>query len=80
MVDTAPMTADLDVDAVAQDFLRSPYSGPRYVHWSLDRRVDAFLRRRGFSGITNSGDVSSTILHRVMTVGGRPTTAAAAAP
>lgn len=78
MVDTAPMTTDFDVDAVAQDFLCSPYSGPRYVHWSLDRRVDAFLRRRGFGAITNSGDVSSIIVHRLMAVGGRPTTAGAA--
>ncbi len=75
MVDTPPMTTDFDVDAVAQDFLCSPYSGPRYVHWSLDRRVDAFLRRQGFGRIANSGDVSSTILHRVMAVGGRQTTA-----
>lgn len=71
MVDTAPVTTDFDVDAVAQDFLCSPYSGPRYVHWSLDRRVDAFLRRQGFGRIANSGDVSSTILHRVMAVGWR---------
>ncbi len=75
MVDTPTTTTDFDVDAVAQDFLRSPYSGPRYVHWSLDRRVDAFLRRHGFGRIANSGDVSSTILHRVMAVGGRQTTA-----
>jgi hypothetical protein len=73
VVETSPMVADVDVDAVAQDFLCSPYSGPRYVDWSLDRRIDTFLRRHGFSWIADDGDVSSTVLYRIMSVGGRQT-------
>ncbi len=75
MVETSPMVTDFDVDAVAQDFLCSPYSGPRYVDWSLDRRIDTFLRRRGFTWIADDGDVSSTVLYRIMFFGGRQTTA-----
>jgi hypothetical protein len=75
MVDTSPVVTDVDVDAVAQDFLCSPYSGPRYVDWSLDRRIDTFLRRHGFSWIADDGDVSSTVLYRIMSVGGRQTSA-----
>jgi hypothetical protein len=75
VVETSPMVADVDVDAVAQDFLCSPYSGPRYVDWSLDRRIDTFLRRHGFSWIADDGDVSSTVLYRIMSVGGRQTSA-----
>ena len=74
MVEISPTITDFDVEAVAQDFLHSPYSGPRYMDWSLDRRIDTFLRRRGFAWIADNGDVSSTVLHRIMSVGGRQTT------
>ncbi len=74
MVDTSPVVTDVDVDAVAQDFLCSPYSGPRYVDWSLDRRIDTFLRRHGFGWIADDGDVSSAVLYRIMSFGGRQTT------
>jgi hypothetical protein len=75
MVEMPPMIADFDVDAVAHSFLCSPYSGPRYVDWSLDRRIDTFLRRQGFTWIADDGDVSRTVLYRIMSVGGRQSTA-----
>jgi hypothetical protein len=75
MVEIPLMITDFDVDAVAESFLCSPYSGPKYVDWSLDRRIDTFLRRHGFSWIADDGDVSSTVLYRIMSFGGRQTTA-----
>jgi hypothetical protein len=53
---------DTDVDTFARDFLDSPYAGPIYADWPLDRRLHAFLRRRG----SDDGDLCKNVLDRIM--------------
>jgi hypothetical protein len=62
-----PQLTDSDVDALAWQFLKSPYADNNtYVDWALDRRLDGFLRRRGLVGIAEDGDAYDLILNRVM--------------
>jgi hypothetical protein len=60
------LLSDSDVDTLARDFLRSRYLGPIYAGWSSDRRLDAFLRRSGFSRVADDGDLSTMVLDRIM--------------
>ena len=57
---------DSDVDSLAREFLRSRYVGPIYASWSPDRRLDTFLRRRGFARVADDGDLSNAVLDRIM--------------
>ena len=67
MGDTSPLLlTDSDVDALAWEFLHSRYLGPIYADWSPDRRLDTFLRRRGLSRVADDGDLSNTVLERIM--------------
>ncbi len=66
MGDGPPLFVDSDVDTLANDFLHSPYAGPIYADWPLDRRLHAFLRRQGFSRGADTGDLCNTILDRIM--------------
>lgn len=70
MGDNPPLFIDSDVDTFAWEFLRSPYAGPIYADWSLDRRLDTFLRRQGFSRVADDGDLSNIVLDRIMVCGG----------
>ncbi|OBG63096.1 hypothetical protein A5680_07440 [Mycobacterium sp. E2989] len=60
------LLTDSDVDALASEFLQSHYLGPIYADWSPDRRLDTFLRRRGLSRVADDGDLSNTVLERVL--------------
>ncbi|WP_197499167.1 MULTISPECIES: hypothetical protein [unclassified Mycobacterium] len=62
---------DSDVDALACEFLQSRYLGPIYADWSPDRRLDTFLRRRGLSRVADDGDLSNTVLERILGQVGR---------
>jgi len=64
-----PLWSDSDVAAFARAFLRSPYASPIYVDWSMDRRVDTFLRRQRFSRVADDGDLSNIVLDRVLAYG-----------
>ncbi len=77
MGDNLPLLTDSDVDSFAWDFLRSAYAGPSYLDWSLDRRVDTFLRRQGFSHVADDGDLSNIVVDRILDCAGTapPTTA-----
>lgn len=66
-----PCLTDSDVDALASDFLESHYLGSIYADWSPDRRLDMFLRRRGLSRVANDGDLTHTVLERIMARTGR---------
>lgn len=58
---------DADVDALACRFLNSPYADQAvYSSWSLDRRLEGFLRRRDLTRIAEDGDAFRLILERVM--------------
>ena len=69
MGDNPPLFIDSDVDTFAWEFLRSPYAGPIYADWSLDRPLDTFLRRQGFSRVADDCDLSNIVLDRIMAYG-----------
>ena len=60
------LLTDSDVDTLAWEFLQSHYLGPIYADWSPDRRLDTFLRRRGLSRVADDGDLSNTVLERIL--------------
>jgi hypothetical protein len=66
-----PCLTDSDLDSLASDFLQSHYLGSIYAAWSPDRRLDMFLRRRGLARVANDGDLSHTVLERIMARSGR---------
>lgn len=68
MASTAPRLAmtDADVDALAWQFLNSDYADDVYADWPLDRRLDAFLRRRELGRLVEDGDAYDIVLDRVM--------------
>lgn len=61
-----PLLTDSDVDTLAWGFLHSRYVGTTYAGWSLDRRLDTFLRRRGLTRVADDGDLSNIVLDRIM--------------
>lgn len=65
------MLTDSDLEELASDFLQSHYLGSRYAAWSPDRRLDVFLRRRGLARVANDGDLSHSVLERIMARAGR---------
>ena len=61
-----PLLTDSDVDALAFQFLHSPYADDTYADWRLDQRLDGFLRHRGLVRLVEDGDAYDLILNRVM--------------
>ncbi|CAM4085272.1 hypothetical protein MB901379_03104 [Mycobacterium basiliense] len=62
-----PPPTDSDADTLAGQFLRSAYADNQlYAEWSLDRRLDGFLRRQGLVRLVQDGDAYDLILSRVM--------------
>lgn len=57
---------DSDVDTLAWQFTNSAYAGDIYAAWSLDRRLEGFLRHRGLFSIAEDGDAFGFVLDRVM--------------
>lgn len=57
---------DADVDEIAFEFLHSPYASDTYLDWSLDKRLDGFLRHCGLPRLVDDGDAYGLILNRVM--------------
>ncbi|BBX65807.1 hypothetical protein MSAS_49810 [Mycobacterium saskatchewanense] len=55
-----------DVDGLAFQFLDSSYATNVYADWSLDQRVEGFLRHRGLVRLAEDGDAYELILNRVM--------------
>ncbi|GAA4542429.1 hypothetical protein H7J89_07240 [Mycobacterium paraffinicum] len=62
----SPSMTDADVDEIAFEFLRSPYAGDSYLDWSLDQRLDGYLRHCGLPRLVDDGDAYGLILNRVM--------------
>lgn len=67
----ADETDDCELDAIAWEFLCSPYTGRIYWDWSLERRLDAYLRHQDREDILKSGAAYATVLERVMANFGR---------
>jgi len=61
-----PCLTDIDVDAVAREFLKSAYADETYADWPLDRRLDGYLRRSGPVRVAEDGDAYDLVLSRVM--------------
>lgn len=74
MLGGPPLLTDSDVDGLACKFLSSAYADNNlYSDWSLDRRLEGFLRRRGLVRFVQDGDAYDLILDRVMAhIGGAP--------
>jgi hypothetical protein len=58
--------AAAEIDAIAWQFLASPYTRREYWDWSLERRIDAYLRHLGRSDILNDGSAYTAMVDRVM--------------
>jgi hypothetical protein len=54
------------LEAIAWDFLGSEFTEQNYAIWSIDRRVDAYLRHQGLDDIVNDGAAYDALLERVM--------------
>ena len=61
-----PPLTDSYLEALAWQFLTSPYADNTYADWPLDRRLDGFLRRAGLDRIAEDGDAYDLVLDRVM--------------
>lgn len=57
---------DHDVDSLACRFLSSAYADRAYIDWTLDRRLEGFLRRQGLACLVEDGDAYDLVLNRVM--------------
>ena len=55
-----------EIDTIAWQFLCSAYTRRDYWDWSLERRVDAYLRHLNRSDIMNDGAAYDAMLERVM--------------
>ncbi|OYN78603.1 hypothetical protein [Mycolicibacterium sphagni] len=63
----------VELDTIAWEFLCSPYTGSTYPYtgstygdWSLERRLDTYLRHQDREDILNSGAAYATLLDRVL--------------
>lgn len=63
--------ADRELDTIAWDFLCSQWLGRNYWDWSLERRLDAYLRHHQRADILNNGASYNAVVDRVMANMGR---------
>ncbi|MFZ0714599.1 hypothetical protein [Mycobacterium sp.] len=54
------------LDAIAWGFLGSIYASRCFTEWTIDRRLDAYLRREELRSVADDGTVSAALLDRVM--------------
>ena len=57
--------------AVAWNFLESDYTGPIYKGWPIERRVEAFLDRKGPRALLDDGSAYEALIEQVMANIGR---------
>jgi hypothetical protein len=53
-------------DECALAFLGSEFTGNSYIDWSIDRRLEAFLRHQGLNDLADHGGDFAALLDRVM--------------
>lgn len=63
---SGPLLTDSEADELASQFLHSPFADDIYADWSLDQRLDGFLRHRGLVRLAEDGDAYDLILDSVM--------------
>lgn len=61
-----PAAAPAEIDAIAWQFLCSPYIDRLYWAGSLERRIDAFLRHEHRADLLNDGAAYGSLVDRVM--------------
>jgi hypothetical protein len=66
-----PSVSEDDLDAIAWMFLRSEFANEDYASWPLERRVEAYLRRRGPQNVLDHGSAYDALVERVMANVGR---------
>lgn len=71
-----PLVSGDDADQFAWQFLHSDYVEDIHANWSLEQRLEGFLRNRGLARLADDGDVCTIILDRAMTYGGQAHTRA----
>jgi hypothetical protein len=57
---------DSELDAIAWDFLGSPYASQRFVGWSVDGRLYSYLRHCGLITVADDGATRAALLERVL--------------
>ncbi len=55
-----------EIDDIAWRFLCSPFTKRDYWDWSLENRLDAYLRQHQRRDILNNGAAYSALVERVM--------------
>jgi hypothetical protein len=55
-----------ELDAMAWEFLGSPYASERFAGWSIDGRLHGYLRHLGLSDVVDNGTVCAMLLERVL--------------
>lgn len=60
------MLIDSDIDALARSFFSSAYADNTFTDWTLDQRLEGFLRRQGLDFFVEDGDAYDLLLDRVM--------------
>lgn len=55
-----------EIDTIAWQFLCSPYIGRLYWDWSLERRIDAYLRHEDRGDLIKDGAAYGSLVDRVM--------------
>jgi len=53
-------------DECALAFLGSEFTGDSYIDWSIDRRLEAFLRHQGMNDLADHGGDFDALLDCVM--------------
>jgi hypothetical protein len=64
---SVPLVTDGDIDALAWDFVDSSEPAHSHPGWSIDRRVEAFLRHRDLAAVANNGDLCNILVNRILT-------------
>ncbi|WP_370331897.1 hypothetical protein [Mycolicibacterium hippocampi] len=57
---------DKDLESISWDFLESEFTGTAYAGWSIDRRLQVYLRHHGLAAIADDGTACAALLERVM--------------
>jgi hypothetical protein len=67
---SVPIVTDGDIDALAREFVNSTDPAHAYPGWSIDRRIEAFLRHRDLAAVANNGDLCNILVNRILTYAG----------